>query len=378
MHATTRAAGGDALQALHRHFAEVRRKIRDDEELIFLREATGLGVVFGERRVFVAQIHLRDLLDVFVEVGEALLDLRLLRPDAAVDEALLKIREMHDAGKVLAEADRIKDRERQSSGRRAGEQAQDEIVQRADDLLVPGGFRLEQHRGLRGHGNLQRHGELADVGQRQFASSERDFAELFQVHGERTELRRVEEIVRHAEGIPALGIPRREQFLRFGVGLLQGGERRQHHVLPFGFDGAKTLVARGGDAIQVFRVAAFERLRPGGGLLVQLRGLLGVAFGDAVQLHAAALVVLQAELACLIVEAIRPVVAQAAGIRADLFPIVVQRLRRRVESRLDALCLGLEAGFGLLAANLRELVRGSQRGGGGFGARGDQFFCQHI
>ena len=146
MHAATRAAGGDALQALHRHLAEVRREIRDDEEMIFLRQPPGLRVVFRERFVFVAQIHLRDLLDVFVEIGEALLELRLLRPDAAVDEALLEIRQVHDAGEVLSEANRIEDRESQPARRRAGEQAQHEIVQRADDLLLPRLLGLKQAR----------------------------------------------------------------------------------------------------------------------------------------------------------------------------------------------------------------------------------------
>ena len=158
MHATTRAAGCNTLQTFHGDLAEVRREIRDDEELIFLRETTGLRVVFRKRRVFVSQIHLRDLLDVFVEVGEALLDLRLLRPDAAVDETILEIREVHDAGEVLSEADRIKNRECESSRRCAGEQAQDEIVERADDLLVAGGFCLEQNGCLLRHRQKQRHG----------------------------------------------------------------------------------------------------------------------------------------------------------------------------------------------------------------------------
>ena len=116
--------------------------------MIFLREPPGLRVVFRERLVFVAQIHLRDLLDVLVEIGEALFELRLLRPDAAIDEPLLEIREVHDAGEVLAEANRIKNREGEPARRRAGEQAQHEIVQRADDLLLPRLLRLKQNRRL--------------------------------------------------------------------------------------------------------------------------------------------------------------------------------------------------------------------------------------
>ena len=106
--------------------------------MIFFREPPGLRVVFGERGVFVAQIHLRDLLDMLVEVGEALLELWLLCPDAAVDEAFFEIGQVHDTGEVLAEADWIEDGERQAARRRAGEQAQHEVVQRINDLLLPG------------------------------------------------------------------------------------------------------------------------------------------------------------------------------------------------------------------------------------------------
>ena len=93
----------------------------------------------------------------FVEVGEALLDLRLLRPDAAVDEAILEIREVHDASEILTKANRINDCESEATGRRAGEQAQDKIVERADDLLVAGGFRLEQNGRLLRYRQQQRH-----------------------------------------------------------------------------------------------------------------------------------------------------------------------------------------------------------------------------
>ena len=80
-------------------------------------------------------------------------------------------------------------------------------------------------------------------------------------------------------------------------------------LLPFGFDDAKTLVAGGVDAIQVFCVAAFECPSFLGGQLVQLRGLFSMALGDAVELHAPALFNQQSELARLFVEAVGPVIA---------------------------------------------------------------------
>ena len=57
------------------------------------------------------------------EVGKALLELGLLRPDAAVDEAFFEVRQVHDAGEVLAETHGVEDREGEPTGRRAGQQA---------------------------------------------------------------------------------------------------------------------------------------------------------------------------------------------------------------------------------------------------------------
>ena len=63
--------------------------------MIFFRHAPGLRVVFSYGGVFVAEIHLDDFLHVLVEFREPFLELSRLRPDAAVDAALLVIREVH-------------------------------------------------------------------------------------------------------------------------------------------------------------------------------------------------------------------------------------------------------------------------------------------
>ena len=135
--AAARAAGGDAPQALGRGVAEIHREIGDDQEMIFLRDAAGLLVVFGDGRVFVAQIHLDDLFHVLVQLGELFLDLVALRPDAAVDEAVLVIGEVHEAGEVLAEADRVEDGEAELARRRGGEQPENDVVDRADNCRRP-------------------------------------------------------------------------------------------------------------------------------------------------------------------------------------------------------------------------------------------------
>ena len=63
--------------------------------MIFFRHATGLLVVFRDGRVFVAQVHLDDLLHVLVQVAEFFLELTGLRPDTAVDAARLVICQVH-------------------------------------------------------------------------------------------------------------------------------------------------------------------------------------------------------------------------------------------------------------------------------------------
>ena len=88
-HAATRSAGDDAEKSPHCQVAEVHREIGDDQEMVRLGDAPGLGVVVGDCRVFVAEIELGDFLDVFVQLGQALFDMFGLRPDAPVDQAVL-------------------------------------------------------------------------------------------------------------------------------------------------------------------------------------------------------------------------------------------------------------------------------------------------
>src|SRR5207247_1449582 len=124
---------GDALQAPRGRLAESGGKIRDDQKVIFFGHAAGLQVVLGDRRELVAQVHLDDLFDVFAEFAKPLVDLLALGPDAAVDDALLVIGDMHEAGEVFAEADGVEDGKGDLPGRRGREEAKDDVVDRADD-----------------------------------------------------------------------------------------------------------------------------------------------------------------------------------------------------------------------------------------------------
>jgi len=107
-----RTAHDDAFQPRHARLTEPSGQPGNDEEVILLRHAARLLVVLGDRCIFIAQIHLDDFLDVLVELGEALLDVIPLRPDAAVDERWLVIGQMHQSGKVLPQTDGIDDRQR--------------------------------------------------------------------------------------------------------------------------------------------------------------------------------------------------------------------------------------------------------------------------
>ena len=128
-HTAARPARGDALEPPRGDFAEAGGEIRHDKEVILFRHAAGPRVVVGDRRVFAAEIHLDHFLDVLVQLGEPLLDLVCLRPDAAVDEAFLVIGKMHQAGEILPERHRIHDGKSDLPRRHRGEHAEHEIIQ---------------------------------------------------------------------------------------------------------------------------------------------------------------------------------------------------------------------------------------------------------
>lgn len=123
-----RTARSDALQALRGGVAEMRRKIRDDKKVIFFRNTSGFFVVFGDRRIFVSQIHLDHFFDMLAKLREPFLDLIALRPDAAIDDAFLIIGKVHQPRKILSKPDRINNREADFSGRRFREKPENNVV----------------------------------------------------------------------------------------------------------------------------------------------------------------------------------------------------------------------------------------------------------
>src|ERR1039458_6359698 len=143
INAATRAVRGDVAQPPRGGLAKIHRERRDDEEVIFFRDAAGLRVVFRDGRVFVAQIHLDDFLHVIVQLRELLLELRRLRPDAAVEAAFVVVRQVRQRGKILSEADGIKNREAQFPRRRGGQQTENNVVDRTKSLVAAGLAGLE-------------------------------------------------------------------------------------------------------------------------------------------------------------------------------------------------------------------------------------------
>ncbi len=182
-----RSALGDALEPLRSDITEGGREVGHDEEMIFFGNASGLLVVLGDGFVLVAQVHLDDFLDVLALFGQPFLDLVALGPDAAVDETLLVIAEMHQAGEVLPEAYRIDDGEAELAGRGGRKQAQDDVVQGTDDFGVArvGGFKekraltreVERERNRHVGRPRKREAGIFGEGRRQLAQIEVEMAE---------------------------------------------------------------------------------------------------------------------------------------------------------------------------------------------------------
>ena len=90
------------------------------------------SVVLLDRLVLVPQVLLDHAGDVIGQVREPLLDVRRLGPDLRSDQLLVVIGEVHERGEVLAEADRVDDREPHLARRQPGEEAEHHGLKRSD------------------------------------------------------------------------------------------------------------------------------------------------------------------------------------------------------------------------------------------------------
>ena len=90
--------------------------------------------------------HRAAVQHVLGQIGEPLVDVVTLGPDSAVHQFVVIISEMHEGGKILAESDRVDDREADLSRRKRGEDAQHRVLQRLGCRLASIGLGVQQQR----------------------------------------------------------------------------------------------------------------------------------------------------------------------------------------------------------------------------------------
>ncbi len=109
--AAPRPAVDDADQPPDGVVVEVGREVGDDQDPERLGDLAGHRVVFLDRLELVAQVLLDHVLHVLGQVGQPLLDVGRLGPDAVGDQELVVVAQVHEGGEVLAQADRVDDGE---------------------------------------------------------------------------------------------------------------------------------------------------------------------------------------------------------------------------------------------------------------------------
>ena len=116
MHAAARAALQDAREALGGLVGDVHREVRHHQEAIRLGDLARLLVVRLDGGVLVAQVLLDHRLHVLGEVGQALLDVLGVRPDAVGDQELHLVGQVHEPGEALPQSHGIHEREARLAG----------------------------------------------------------------------------------------------------------------------------------------------------------------------------------------------------------------------------------------------------------------------
>ena len=177
----TRAAGRDVSQTPRGGVAKTHRERGDHQKMVLLGDRTSLRIIFGDRLIFVPEVHLDDFFHVLVEFGELFLHLARLSPYAAIDVAVLVIGKVHNAGEALAKPDGIENREADLSGRSRGKQPKNNIVDRGDSVFRPGLPGLKQHGTFAWIGERQRDCERGRAGQGEPPLVSRCFRKLFKI-----------------------------------------------------------------------------------------------------------------------------------------------------------------------------------------------------
>src|SRR5439155_18430269 len=130
------AAGRYAYEPARGGLGEVGREIRDYDDAKRLGNLTRLGVILLDRVEFVAQILLNHVLHVLGQIGQPLIDVLRLRPDPISNHRLVEIRQVHEAGEVLAQSHGIDDRETDFAGWHTREKTQHHRLERLHRLIA--------------------------------------------------------------------------------------------------------------------------------------------------------------------------------------------------------------------------------------------------
>ena len=147
VHAAARAALQDAGEALGGLVGDVHREVRHHQEPVRLGDLARLLVVRLDGGVLVAQVLLDHRLHVLGEVGQPLLDVLGVRPDAVGDQELHLVGQVHEPGKALPEANRVDEGEARLSGGNRHQDPADRVLQDPQPVrpAVHGSFNDERH-----------------------------------------------------------------------------------------------------------------------------------------------------------------------------------------------------------------------------------------
>ena len=149
---------GDAGQSLPGVLGQVRGEIRHHQEVVGLGDLAGGGVVLVDGFVFVAEIGLDDILHVFGEIVELLLDVAGLGPDLLDHRQFVMVREVHEAREALPQSHGIDHREPRLSGGQRHQQAKHGVLQGGDGIVPPLFPVFDEERG--GAGQIEHRGQF--------------------------------------------------------------------------------------------------------------------------------------------------------------------------------------------------------------------------
>src|SRR5262249_20936619 len=139
--ATAGAAVDDAHEPANRLGREVERKVGDHQDAIRLCHLASVDVVLFDRLKLVAEVLLDDVIHVHGQVCHARLDVGSFSPDAAGDQGLVVIGQVHERGEVPSQPHRVDDGEACLARRQTGQQAEHhrlEYLGGLNSAFVPG------------------------------------------------------------------------------------------------------------------------------------------------------------------------------------------------------------------------------------------------